>query len=148
MFIEAKIYKGLIKEAEIIRKEVFVKEQGFKDEFDEVDEKAIHIVLYDKTTEGDIPVSTCRIFKNEENQENNNYILGRLAVIKDYRKNKIGSKTVGEAEKYVKENGGKSISLHAQCVAKEFYKKIGYQEYGEVEDEQGCPHIWMRKELK
>ena len=31
--------------------------------------------------------------------------------------------------------------------AKEFYKKQGYQEYGDTDSEQGCPHIWMYKNL-
>ena len=37
---------------------VFIKEQGFKDEFDEIDDFAKHVLLFD----GDIPVGTCRFF--------------------------------------------------------------------------------------
>lgn len=29
----------------------------------------------------------------------------------------------------------------------DFYETIGYTQYGEIEDDQGCPHIWMKKEL-
>ena len=28
---------------------------------------------------------------------------------------------------------------------KEFYEKQGYQPYGEIGFEEGCPHIWMYK---
>jgi predicted GNAT family N-acyltransferase len=69
-------------------------------------------------------------------------------VIKEYREKKMGTRAVKEAEKCVLEKGGTSISLHAQCRAKEFYNKLGYEEYGEIEDDQGCPHIWMKKDLK
>ena len=42
---------------------------------------------------------------------------------------------------------GDSLILHSQCVAVGFYRKNGFQEYGDVEDDQGCPHIWMKKKL-
>jgi hypothetical protein len=141
--IEAKFYEGITDYAKEIREEVFVKEQGFVDEFDEIDENATHIILFDKSLEQEKPIATCRIFRDELNKEN--YILGRLAVRKEYRGENIGSRTVEEAEKCVMGKGGKSISLHAQCRAKEFYKKLGYEEYGEIGDDQECPHIWMKK---
>jgi hypothetical protein len=143
---ETVIYKGINENAKEIRSKVFEKEQGFTDEFDEIDRKATHIVVYDTTKEEKIPIGTCRIFKKENDELE--YIIGRIAVIKEARENKIGSKMVSEAEKYVMKNGGKRMSLHAQCRVKEFYKKLGYEEYGSVEDDQGCPHIWMRKDLK
>lgn len=36
---------------------MFVKEQGFEEEFDDIDETAAHIVLFD----GSHPVGVCRI---------------------------------------------------------------------------------------
>lgn len=42
----------------MIRIKVFMEEQGFKNEFDDIDNRAIHIVLY---KEGK-PVGTCRVF--------------------------------------------------------------------------------------
>ena len=49
--------------------------------------------------------------------------------------------------KAAKEKGAEEMMLHAQCQAKGFYEKAGYRAYGEIEDDQGCPHIWMRKYL-
>jgi predicted GNAT family N-acyltransferase len=132
---------GITDSAKTVREEVFVKEQGFVDEFDEIDRRATHIILYDKEER---PIATCRIFTEDDP---NAYILGRLAVIKDYRGEGLGSYVVEQAEKCVCEKGGTSLSLHAQCRAKEFYQKLGYQEYGPVEDDQGCPHIWMKKRM-
>ena len=56
--METKIYNQLPDEAKEIRLEVFVKEQGFEEEFDDIDETAAHIVLFD----GSHPVGVCRIF--------------------------------------------------------------------------------------
>ena len=122
-----------------VRIPVFVEEQGFEDEIDEIDNIATHFVMLDGN---DVPVATCRVFKKDGS---NTYILGRLCVVKEYRGKTLGSEMVKEAEKYVINVGGDSIELHSQCSAKDFYTKLGFCEYGEKEDEQGCPHIWMRK---
>ena len=76
MFI--KIYDEIPQEAKAIRKSVFMKEQGFKDEFDETDRLAKHVLLF----KGDIPVATCRFFFSEERVC---YVIGRIAVSKEFR---------------------------------------------------------------
>ncbi len=133
------VYESLPNDAKDIRKAVFINEQGFQNEFDEIDNEAAHIVLYD---EEEVPVATCRVFWDSSM---NAYVLGRLAVIEEYRGKSIGSIMLKEAEIYVKKKGGKTIILHAQCRAVEFYKKSGFIEFGKVENDEGCPHIWMKK---
>ena len=125
--------------AKEIREAVFIEEQGFESEFDEIDNTAVHFVLFD---EDESPIATCRVFWNNQM---NAYTLGRLAVMKECRGKNIGSLLVKEVEKYVRETGGKCIVLHAQCQVRTFYNKLGYKEFGDIEDEQGCPHIWMGK---
>jgi len=137
--MEVRAFLRLPECAKNIRKEVFTEEQGFIDEFDDKDEIAVHLVLFD---ENDIPVATCRIFADGEKGV---FVLGRLAVLKKYRGKKLGSILIEEAEKYVKEKGGKVIVLHAQQRVIDFYKKAGFNEFGGVEYDEGCPHIWMRK---
>jgi len=127
--------------AKEIREAVFIEEQGFESEFDEIDNTAVHFVSFD---EDESPIATCRVFLNNQM---NAYILGRLAVIKEYRGRNIRSLIVKEVEKYVRETGGKDIVLHAQCHVTTFYKKLGFTEFGDIENEQGCPHIWMRKSV-
>ncbi|MCH5262365.1 MAG: GNAT family N-acetyltransferase [Lachnospiraceae bacterium] len=129
--------------AKVVRKTVFEEEQGFVDEFDDTDDIATHFVMLD---ENEQPIATCRVFKDASG-ENQAYILGRLAVCKEYRHNNIGSLMMQEAEKYIRNVGGKSISLHAQCQASGFYGKNGYVQCKEIDDEQGCPHVWMKKIL-
>ncbi len=135
-----KIYNFLSDDAKIIRKQVFMEEQGFKNEFDDIDNISFHIVMYDENR----PVATCRVY---EDIVKNEYILGRLSVVKEYRGMSLGAKMIGEAERIVKEKGGTSIRLHAQCRVTPFYGQQGYKEYGVIEDDEGCPHIWMKKQL-
>lgn len=139
--METAVYEGIPDCAREIRQTVFVEEQGFLDEFDETDAVAVHIVLFDKDQ---LPIATCRVFWEERM---NAYILGRLAVRKEYRGQNIGSTLVREAEQYVKAQGGSCIALHAQCRASEFYGKLGFQAFGAADDEQGCPHVWMKKSI-
>lgn len=76
--MQVKIYDELPLEAKKIREDVFVKEQGFNEEFDIIDKTAKHILI----SENNIPVATCRIFYSKEQ---NSYIIGRIAVCKQYR---------------------------------------------------------------
>ncbi len=139
--MKIKYFNKLTKDAKNIRETVFIFEQGFKSEYDELDDTAIHFVMYDSDNTA---IATCRIFEADKPKS---YILGRLAVLKEYRGKKYGQNMIAVAEKYVLEHGGKSIKLHAQCHATDFYKKLGYSEQGDIEYEQGCPHKWMIKEF-
>ena len=141
MIVKVAIYETRTDPAREIRKKVFIDEQGFQEEYDETDEAAVHFVLFEDERS---PIATCRVFWN---QEMNAYTLGRLAVIAKSRGKHIGSILVHEVEKYVRLRGGTEIVLHAQCRAVPFYGKLGFAEFGSVQEEEGCPHIWMRKLL-
>ena len=133
-----KNYVVLPKEAKEIRIKVFMNEQGFKDEFDELDKICTHLVTFD----GDIPCATVRFYG-----QNGAYYIGRLAVIKEYRGKHLGAVIVNEAEKLIKEKDGKEIRLHSQVQAMPFYAKQGYTPFGEQDFDEDCPHMWMKKEL-
>lgn len=132
-------FQGVPKEALTVRITVFVEEQGFVDEIDEIDSVATHFVLFDEAQK---PLATCRAFAQD-----GTYVLGRLCVLKEHRGRGYGGAMVAAAEDYVRSVGGESLALHSQYHAKAFYERLGYIAYGEVEDEQGCPHIWMKKQL-
>lgn len=123
-----------------VRVAVFVDEQGFCDEFDETDKTAAHLLMLD----GDLPIATCRVFRREDTDT---YIVGRLAVLKDYRGKGLGAMMLGEAQEYVKSVGGRYLSLHSQCRAQDFYAKCDFIPHGDIEYEDDCPHIWMTKAL-
>ena len=136
-----KIYDELPQEAIKIRKEVFMEEQGFENEFDELDQKSKHVVLFDE----EIPIATCRFYYC---QERKCFIIGRVAVDKTERGKKYGAKVIQSAESEIENCGGKIVMLLAQYRAHVFYEKLGYKKQNETCLDEGCLHVWMKKELK
>lgn len=55
MIMNTKIFTTLPQDAKNIRIEVFMKEQGFENEFDEIDNLCHHIVAFDEGK----PIGTC-----------------------------------------------------------------------------------------
>ena len=55
-----KIYDQLPQEAKKIRIKVFMEEQGFKDEFDDLDDLCQHLVVFDNQ-----PIGTCRFYYDD-----------------------------------------------------------------------------------
>ncbi len=136
----SKTYSTLPEDAKRIRETVFMEEQGFTVEFDDKDAKATHLVLY---TDTNTAVGTGRFFK----EEGQTYMIGRIAVLKAFRKNHCGAILLQEAERQIKALGAKEIRLAAQVQAKGFYEKSGYTADGEEFLDEHCPHIWMHKAL-
>ena len=62
--MNCKLYCTLPEDAIYIRKTVFMKEQGFLEEFDELDKVSKHTVLY----ENEVPVATCRFYWDDGRQ--------------------------------------------------------------------------------
>lgn len=93
MRIKARFYDELCGDAMYIRKAVFMQEQGFHNEFDETDKISTHVVLYN--TDGK-PVATGRLFPDSDKP--NSYIIGRVAVLKEFRRNSLGSEVIKALE--------------------------------------------------
>lgn len=142
MKLEKRFFKGLSDDVKFIRETVFVKEQGFQNEFDEYDSEAIHLVIYCD----DKAAATGRLFTKDTNKET--YTVGRVAVLKEYRKLHLGQKVLEFIEEKAREEGVKKIELSAQCQVEGFYKKYGYTSSGDVYYDEHCPHIHMEKILK
>ena len=75
------------------------------------------------------------------------YVIGRIAVIKEYRGQNIGTYLLKAAETEIEKIGGKKIFLHAQCRVEKFYEKQGYSSFGKIELDEYCPHVWMSKRI-
>ena len=131
-------FDHLCDDARQIRESVFVEEQGFKEEFDDIDEYAKVLVFYDNGN----PVGICRYFKTGDT-----YHIGRIAVIPEYRGSGLGSEIVRTAEREITAEGGTEAELSAQRRAEGFYLKLGYAPEGEPYYEEYCEHIRMRKQL-
>lgn len=128
-------------DAAYIRKEVFIKEQGFKNEFDKTDDIARHAVIYVDSK----PAAVGRIFPSPEDKKV--YIIGRVAVLEKYRRKGLGTEIIKVLEKIALEEGAKSISLSAQTYARDFYKQLGYFAHGEEYYDEHVLHIDMEKNL-
>ena len=125
----------------LIRTGVFVEEQHFCDEFDDIDSYATHLVAYENET----PIAVARVFYDEKEQR---YKVGRFAVRKPYRGKGIGLEMVKKACEVAKEMGATEVYLHSQVQAIPFYEEVGFSAFGEVGYEEYCPHIWMKKQLQ
>lgn len=138
--MEIKKYDTMQKYSKIIRQKVFIEEQGFENEFDGIDDTAIHLVAFDENK----AIATCRIFYDKSYCS---YMLGRIAVLKEYRKMHIGKALMDKAEEIVREKKGNRISLSAQVRVSGFYEKQGFLKQGQEYDDEGVPHILMTKKL-
>lgn len=137
--MEIRIFEKLPVYSVDIRNEVFVKEQGFKEEFDGFDKQALHIVGF----YNDRSIATARIIKNNDKS----YLIGRIAVRKAFRKQGFGAKIISGAEEIIKKLGGSTVYIHSQLQAIPFYEKQGYKAIGEIDFDEDCPHRMMTKEL-
>lgn len=133
--IRIETYLSLPEAAQSLRQQVFMREQGFTQEFDEDDSRALHLVAWC----GQEAAGTCRIL-----EQDGEFHLQRLAVLPEYRKQGIAARLVKEAESRIREAGGSLVRLHAQVQAQPFYEKQGYVACSEPDDEdEGVPHVWM-----
>lgn len=119
-----------------IRTEVFVIEQKVPEEmeWDTFDESAIHLLAF----EGNFPVGCARIL--------NDGIIGRMAVLVNYRRRGIGNALLKHAIAVCRRHGWPSISLSAQTHAISFYEKAGFEICSNTYLDAGIQHCSMRLE--
>ena len=138
--LHAEYSDQLIEDEKKIRQEVFIAEQGFELEFDDIDNNSTHMMLYND----DDAVGCCRFFPGEDSGE---YIIGRIAVRKAYRGKSMGRRIVEMVIQHLKDADASKISLSAQVQAKGFYEAMGFRAKGDVYMDEHCPHIHMEKNL-
>lgn len=137
---KVKIYNTMPEDARKIRTDVFITEQGFVDEFDEIDGRSLHFLLF----KDDTAIATGRMFTDDNGKS---YHIGRVAVLKEYRKYHAGSEIVTAMIEKAKMLGAERAVLSAQCRVKDFYKKLGFTEVGDIYYDEYCPHIRMELKL-
>lgn len=141
MNITYKVFTDIPEEAKFIRTTVFVDEQHFVDEFESNENKAIHIVMYIDNK----PVATSRIIYQDKHKC---YVIGRFAVLKEYRGKGLGSELMKYTEQeIVNRYGHIQVGVSSQMQAKEFYEKSGFIATSDTYLDQHCPHVWMVKSL-
>jgi GNAT superfamily N-acetyltransferase len=93
---------------------------SLREEFDEHDgDNSKYIVILDDG----YPVATCRFYALNTSC----VILGRIVVLPEYRRKQLGTRTVTEAERWIKECGYQEIVLDSRIPAVGFYESLGYR---------------------
>ena len=116
-----------------IREKVFIQEQKVTPqlEWDGMDEKAIHFLVFnDKAA-----IGCARAIVIKDHMQ-----LGRMAVLKEYRGQGIGSALLEKAMTIAKLNQLSAISISAQCHAIDFYKKFGFEVKSDIYLDAEIPH--------
>ena len=125
-----------------LRRTVFIEEQNVpkNEEVDGDDPDCDHILL----TVSDIPVGAARL------KYYNDFIkVQRVCVLKNYRGQGIGSKIINFIIRHVEKNDIRSsIRLGSQIHALEFYKRLGFIEFGEEYLDAGILHKDMEFRIK
>jgi predicted GNAT family N-acyltransferase len=124
----------------MIREKVFIEEQKVTPqlEWDGLDEEAIHFLVY----KNEKAVGCARALVIENHMQ-----LGRMAVLKEYRGEGIGSALIEKAVTIAKLNQLSVIYISAQCHAINFYKKFGFEVTSEIYLDAEIPHRDMELEL-
>lgn len=119
-----------------IRYEVFVVEQKVDPtiEIDHYDQSHPNIQYLGAFIDQRL-VATLRI-----REEQNSWILQRIAVVKEYRQQAIGSKLVNFCIVAAKNKKLKQIMLHSQVYVLDFYLKLGFIAQGDVFEEAKILH--------
>ncbi len=119
-----------------IRLRVFVREQGVPKEIelDDDDASAAHFLAL----LGESAVGTARLAMH-----GNNAKIGRMAVLRHYRRKGVGRELLKRAVKLAQRRKAKTIFLNAQVSAIGFYERLGFSCVGPVFDEAGIPHRKM-----
>lgn len=122
-------------DCEAVRTAVFVVEQSIPEheEWDEHDDSSLHVVAHDAAG---TPIGTGRLLRDG--------IIGRIAVVKDWRGKQVGDAIMRHLIGVARELGIKESVLHAQTYAIPFYERFGYTVEGHEFIEAGIPHRRMR----
>lgn len=128
--------------ARFVREEVFMKEQGFENEFDLQDHDSYHFVFFDKNND---LVGTTRLFHTENKP--GFMTIGRVAILACQRDKKHGLEMMKIVEQEAKKLNAETLELSAQCRVQGFYEKCGFTPIGDIYMDEHCPHIHMEKKI-
>ncbi len=122
-----------------LRQQVFVIEQNcIYDDIDNSDQKALHLLLYDKNE----LAGYLRIF--EPGVKFKDTTIGRIVVSKKFRGRDIGKKIINHGiELAFQQFPSSSIRIEAQNALSNYYSKYGFISEGEVYVVDGIDHIQM-----
>ncbi len=124
-----------------LRRAVFEQEQNIPRPLDRdaLDSSADHVVAF----EGGRCVGTGRIVR----LDHRTCQVGRQATAPSHRGQGVGAAVLEHLERMARLRGVAELKVHAQLPAEPFYRNRGFVREGEVFQDQGVPHVLMRKRL-
>jgi predicted GNAT family N-acyltransferase len=125
-----------------IRTDIFVREQRVPAEIvmDALDPEGVHVAALDEA--GGV-IGTGRLILNNPVPR-----IGRMVVLKSWRRAGVGSMILEVLCKAAKAHGFGEVKLHSQTHASPFYFKHGFLSHGSEFFEAGIPHQEMRKKIR
>jgi len=129
----------LIEQAHLVRRTVFIEEQGIDPalEYDTLDSDCFHVVLFEAT----VPVATARLRPIGDGIGK----VERVATIQQARGKGYAQAVMRHIEEMAEAQGLTTLKLGAQLTALSFYKRLGYEPYGEPFVDANLPHRMMQK---
>ena len=124
-----------------LRQDVFIVEQtcAYAD-LDGRDPEAWHLLGFD----GDALVAVLRVFAPGPDEPVHR--IGRVVVRASHRRSGLGAKLMQQAHRQIADQHGPvAIVLGAQAHLRGFYEALGYVVDGPGYDEDGIPHLPMRR---
>lgn len=117
-----------------VREAVFILEQGISVEleWDGLDAECIHVLAADAMLS---PIGTARLLPDGT--------IGRMAVLKDWRRQGVGSALMERLLKEAMDRQIRQVTLNAQLYVTSLYRKFGFKTVGEEFIEAGIPHVRM-----
>jgi predicted GNAT family N-acyltransferase len=125
-----------------LRRDVFEVEQGVPRPLDRDphDFNADHVVAFNG--EGRC-VGTGRVVR----MDSRTCQVGRMATAASHRRHGVGAAVLAMLERMATLRGVSELTVHAQLPAESFYRNRGFVTEGGVFEDQGVPHVLMRKVL-
>ena len=119
-----------------VRKVVFFDEMGIPESeiFDNLDEESDHFIFIEKN----------RVIGSVRLRHIENYIkLERMVIYREFRLHSFGHDAIKQIIDHYKRKKITKIVLDSIYDIRDFYKKCGFIEVGNVFDRVGLPHITM-----
>ncbi len=131
---------GNYEDAMMIRTKVFIAELHYNNESDDKDAVSKFVTVY---VDGNL-AGTGRIYRKAEGE----YVLGRIAVLPQYRHRHLGSAIIKALESMAQAEGGKTAYILSCSDVVPFYESLGYarNENRTIYDE-GRQHVWMQRSI-
>jgi predicted GNAT family N-acyltransferase len=117
-----------------VRERVFIDEQNVprEEEWDGRDEDAAHFIALNAAGQA---LGCARLLPDGQ--------IGRMAVLESHRGTGLGMRLLEAAIDEAVQRGMRSVFLHAQTHALEFYRRAGFVPEGSEFAEAGIPHLAM-----